>query len=235
MAEPGRSCPLSYQTRPEALNAPAQVRAETLYVVGGLYGNVQALRRILGMVAEEVDAGLPRPELVFNGDFNWFNAEPSLFREINSAVLAHRATLGNVELELVDPTDGAGCGCGYPPWVDQVTVDRSNRIMERLQPVARSCQALLSCLGRLPMHLRANVGGLGVAIIHGDPESVAGWGLALESMPPAGVGCDRITEWFRRANVDVFACTHTCTAYVQDFLIDGRRLVLNNGAVGMPR
>jgi hypothetical protein len=45
---------------------------------------------------------------------------------------------GNVETELSDPVDGAGCGCAYPDWVDEGTVARSNRIIERLRAAARS-------------------------------------------------------------------------------------------------
>ena len=40
---PGRSCPLSYRYAPSIFNRDADVHAETIYVVGGLYGNVQAL------------------------------------------------------------------------------------------------------------------------------------------------------------------------------------------------
>jgi hypothetical protein len=39
----GRSCPLAYRYQPEALAQPAQLEADTLYVVGGLYGNPAAL------------------------------------------------------------------------------------------------------------------------------------------------------------------------------------------------
>jgi myo-inositol 2-dehydrogenase/D-chiro-inositol 1-dehydrogenase len=44
---PGRSCPLAYQYQPEALAQPAQLEADTLYVVGGLYGNPAALQALL--------------------------------------------------------------------------------------------------------------------------------------------------------------------------------------------
>ena len=39
-------------------------------------------------------------------------------------------------------------------------------------------------LGELPRHLTAGVGGQRVGIVHGDPESLAGWRLALEAMEP---------------------------------------------------
>ncbi|MCC5858378.1 MAG: metallophosphoesterase [Ectothiorhodospiraceae bacterium] len=234
MPEPGRTCPLSYRTRPEDLDAAASFRTQTLYVVGGLYGNVDALSGVLALVDEEKAAGLPEPDIVFNGDFNWFNVEPSLFREVNATVLAHRAILGNVELELVDPAEGAGCGCAYPPWVDQPQVDRSNQIMERLRAAAQPCEGLFPRLAALPRQMRVDVGDVRVGILHGDPESTAGWGLALEVMPDPGTINARIADWFRRAEVDVFACTHTCTAYMQDFPFGDGRLIMNNGAAGMP-
>ena len=64
-------------------------------------------------------------------------------------------------------------------------------------------------------------------------------------MPPHGVGPapeeghdtsrERIGQYFRQAEVCAFASTHTCTAFAQDFRVDGeRRLVVNNGAAGMP-
>ncbi len=234
MAEPGRTCPLSYRTRPEDLDTSASFQAQTLYVVGGLYGNAEALSGILALADKEIAAGLPKPDIVFNGDFNWFNVEPSLFREVNAAVLAHRAALGNVELELVDPTEGAGCGCAYPTWVDQPQVDRSNEIMERLRAAAQPCQDLFPRLAALPGQMRVDVGDVRVGILHGDPESTAGWGLALEVMPDPGTSDARLADWFRRSGVDVFACTHTCTAYAQDFPIGSGRLIMNNGAAGMP-
>ena len=43
----GRSCPLAYRYQPEALAQPAQLEPDTLYVVGGLYGNLAALRTVL--------------------------------------------------------------------------------------------------------------------------------------------------------------------------------------------
>ena len=43
----GRSCPLAYRYQPEGLAEPARLSADTLYVVGGLYGNLAALRAVL--------------------------------------------------------------------------------------------------------------------------------------------------------------------------------------------
>jgi hypothetical protein len=49
----GRSCPLVYQYQPEELAQPAQLEADTLYVVGGLYGNPAALQAVLERAADE--------------------------------------------------------------------------------------------------------------------------------------------------------------------------------------
>ena len=46
---PGRSCPLHYRYAPQAFATPASPgmdELETLYVVGGLYGNALALDRV---------------------------------------------------------------------------------------------------------------------------------------------------------------------------------------------
>ena len=53
MNQAGRSCPLRYRYTPQALGAAEALRAETLYVVGGLYGNVESLRQVLAMKCEE--------------------------------------------------------------------------------------------------------------------------------------------------------------------------------------
>lgn len=51
-------------------------------------------------------------------------------------------------------------------------------------------------------------GGLKVLVLHGDPESLAGWGLAHESFSAANESV--VLEWLRATGADVIACTHTC-------------------------
>jgi hypothetical protein len=233
--DPGRSCPLSYRTTPEGLSDAPLLEAETLYVVGGLYGNHQALDALHALARTERQRGLPEPVLVFNGDFNWFNAEHDRLRAINQQVLEHPALAGNVEVELADPDPAAGCGCAYPDWVDDRMVERSNRIMERLQGVIAHEPDLRRQLQGLPRQLRARVGHEEIGIVHGDPESLAGWGLAVEAMPEPGTEDPVIRDWFERAGVDLLACTHTCLPFLQDFRVrDQRSLVVNNGSAGMP-
>jgi hypothetical protein len=128
-----------------------------------------------------------------------------------------------------------------------VVVDRSNQIMTRLRATASRFPSLVRRLGDLPRHLTATVGAERVGLVHGDPESLAGWRLALEAMEPGDpllrrqVGwrgrpttATEVLDWFGRAEVDVFACTHTGLPYAQAIPDGGhRRLVVNNGAAGL--
>jgi hypothetical protein len=241
---PGRSCPLTYRYQPEALAQPAQLEADTLYVVGGLYGNPAALQALLERADGE--PGGP-PAMVFSGDFHWLDIDPEDFQTISETVLGHYAIKGNVEAELAAAED-AGCGCAYPDYIGDAVVDCSNQIMTRLRATAGRFPELVARLGELPRYLTASVGGQRIGILHGDPESLAGWRLALEAMEPGDPLVRRqlgwrgqptttadLLDWFHRADVSVFACTHTGLPYAQDLTDhEGRRLVINNGSAGLP-
>jgi hypothetical protein len=232
---PGRTCPLHYQYGPSVFDTtPADSLSdlEVLYVVGGLYGNEPALHEVLRLFERERG----RKRLVFNGDFHWFDVEPKTFERIQREVLAHTALRGNVETELADEaaSQDAGCGCAYPEWVGDALVERSNRILDRLRdattPVSRSE------LAALPMWQIASVGPMRIGLVHGDAQSLAGWGFAQEHLfDPAHL--DVVRKWFSRAQVDAFASTHTCLPVFQQIrLADSPNLrwILNNGASGMP-
>lgn len=232
---PGRSCLLHYRYRPEdfAIDAPEHLRSlDVLYVVGGLYGNPLALGRVL----ELFDRERGRKRLVFNGDFHWFDADPEVFAQVQRGVLAHEALRGNVETELADPNADAdaGCGCAYPDWVGDGVVERSNRILARLRTAADAGQR--AALAALPMWQRADVGPLRLGIVHGDATSLAGWGFAQEHLRDAAHRAE-VARWLDCAEVDAFACTHTCLPVFQAVPgAQGRhaRWILNNGAAGMP-
>ncbi len=232
---PGRSCPLHYRYAPIRLARAAEAECETLYVVGGLYGNESALSSVLELFDREPG----HKRLVFNGDFNWFNVDPESFESINRRVLGFDALRGNVETELgaADPSDDdAGCGCAYPAWVDDGVVERSNRILRRLRATAAQFPELTQRLTALPMTRRVDVGGLRVAIVHGDAESLAGWGFAQESLQDRAHRT-QVRAWFDAAQVDVFASSHTCAPVFHALPMAGRKrtpLVINNGAAGMP-
>jgi len=230
---PGRSCPPHYGYSPRVFARAPDVVADTLYVVGGLYGNPLALDAIEQMAAlEDGDA-----KLIFNGDFHWFDAKPALFADVQRRVLAHAALRGNVETEIAADDEAAGCGCAYPESVPDEDVSRSNAILQRLREVAvqavQAAPAACSALGTLSMHAVAQVGSLRLGIVHGDAWSLAGWQFAQDGLHDEAHKA-RIESAFELAAVDGFACSHTCAPALALFAgVSGDRFVINNGAAGM--
>jgi hypothetical protein len=230
VSAPGRFCPPQYRYTPEDIARSPAIEAETLYVIGGLYGNRPALETLLHMAARE-----PRPvTLVFNGDFNWFNIDPAGFDGINSRVLEHIALRGNVETELAGEDIGAGCGCAYPATVSDAEVARSNQIEDALRATAQKFPQLRTRLGALPMYAQARVNGVAIGIVHGDTEALAGWGFARSALDdPAREGW--IARCFSRAGVRIIASSHTCLPVCRTVAAEtGPCAIMNNGAAGMP-
>lgn len=222
---PGRTCPVAYRYAPGSLARDPEIVADTLYVAGGLYGNVEALDALLEMVALEADA-----TLAFNGDFHWFDVAPADYEHVGREVLGHHAIRGNVETEIAGEDRGAGCGCAYPADVSDAEVSRSNLILERLRETARRFPEMRARQGELPMNLVAQVGPARVGIVHGDAASLAGWGFAHHALDNP-----KHSRWlasaFADARVDVYASSHTCLPACRAF---GFGAVINNGAAGMP-
>jgi hypothetical protein len=222
-------CPTDYRYSPAILNRAPDFTADILYVVGGLYGNLAALKKIEWLACRERQP----VTIVFNGDFHWFDAEPDWFAAIEKGAARHRVIRGNVETEIARPGDiGAGCGCAYPESVNEGIVTRSNEILVDLRQAA-SDAGTTAHLAALPMHLVARVGDKRVGIVHGDAASLAGWRFAHDALDdPAG---DAWREDIRaKSSVDIFASTHTCLAALRVFdLPSGRLTVINNGSAGM--
>jgi len=228
MAEgPGRTCPLSYRYDAALFRGAPALRVETLWIAGGLYGNPYALERLVELYEREPGS----TALVFNGDFHWFDVQVSQFQDIQASVGKFIALRGNVETELATPAEGAGCGCGYPDWVDDGTVTRSNAILEKLRAAAGRDPQAQAALAALPMHLTAEVGGVRVGVVHGDADSLAGWGFSQEALA-AAPGVQAAHRAFEKAGVRIFASSHTCLPVLQE--IRGAGLIANNGAAGMP-
>lgn len=227
---PGRSCPVHYRYAPQTLRRKPDFSADILYVIGGLYGNPEALRSILDLAASET-----RPvTLVFNGDFNWFNVDTRGFADINRSVLAHHALRGNVETELSGEDDTAGCGCAYPEQVDDADVERSNRMLTQLRATARKHPALRQQLAALPMTAVAAVGGERIAIVHGDCASLAGWAYDESALRDAQ-GLALAAAHCAVADARVIASSHTCLPIATRLETpNGTAALFNNGAAGMP-
>lgn len=228
---PGRVCPLRYRYGAEAIASAETRAAQTLYVVGGLYGNLPALEAVEQLAGAEREP----VRLCFNGDFNWFNIDDTQFEAINRRVLRHDAMLGNVEAEFGADADDAGCGCAYPEHVDAGVVERSNRIHATLKATARRHPQLAEAIARLPMYASFQVGDCRIAVVHGDADSLAGWRFDVEALDDCGAAT-WLAGVFARAQVDVFASTHTCLPAMRAFPRPDRPVgwIVNNGACGMP-
>lgn len=228
--QPGRSCPLHYRYAPDSLNRSPEITADTLYVIGGLYGNRPALHAIEAMAAAEAAP----VTLAFNGDFNWFNIDAAGFQEVNDTVLAHPALRGNVETEIAGDDDAAGCGCAYPDSVSDAEVLRSNAMLAQLRGTARRFPQLRARLAALPMTLVATVGGLRIAIVHGDCASLAGWSYDESALRDAA-GIARIGAHCDASGARVIASSHTCLPIALNLNTpQGVATLFNNGAAGMP-
>ena len=57
----GRACPVSYRYSPAVFDRSPQLSVHTVYIVGGLYGNHQALDTILAMAQRERDEAVTSP------------------------------------------------------------------------------------------------------------------------------------------------------------------------------
>lgn len=253
----GRSCPVHYRYSPRDLFEKSNDldigENRALYVVGGLYGNIDALKAI----EMRADLEIETPAIVFNGDFHFFNADPAYWHEVNQVVMRHHAITGNVEREISGPSDGS-CGCAYPSYVSEDIVERSNDIVGRLREVAQQGdRSVVDWLAQLPMFMTIRVGPLRVGVVHGDLHALAGWSLSVEALEPldlelhSALGCDRdpyfesssvedVEKWLAECGCDAITCTHTCLPVAQTFTgCAGHNhgtdaALFNNGAAGMP-
>ena len=234
-------CDLSYRYTPETIGAtPTELAtSSTIYVIGGLYGNRYNLEGILNLAEQEQE----HPQLIFNGDFNFFNYEEEDFISINNTVRLFTATKGNIE-DVISKSrpDLFDCGCDYPSSVSSEYIDRSNEIAGRLHSTAHlndDSESILQFLRELPMFRRIEMSsGHVVGILHGDAHSLSGWNFSHENLandssssPPSSSSLSAI-QWLNEARCDVFACTHTCLPIMVNF--GGKKAIVNNGSAGIP-
>jgi hypothetical protein len=223
----GRVCPADYRIGVSAFSGRPELSCDTLFVVGGLYGNCFALDALELLIAAESGS----VHVVLNGDIHWFDCLPEDFSEIERHVVSYRALAGNVELELCRSDDiGVGCGCAYPDCTSDAVVDRSNRIHAMLGSMLTQHPELKEPLEGRTCTAVVRVGNHRVAITHGDEKLVAGWECSRDSLQDAERQ-NELSAWMRANGVSVLATTHTCApaAVVLD-----AGAVINNGAAGMP-
>ncbi len=221
----GRTCPTDYRLPADAFSAPASLACKVLYVIGGLYGNRQALDVIERKLASE-----PGAAAVFNGDAHWFDCDPAIFSDIEQRLQRHHPLRGNVETELARSGDAFGCGCAYPEQTSADTVEHSNRIHQQLQQTVDSLPGMAEQLGKRAAWLVAEVAGEPVGITHGDEQSLAGWQCDHAALQ-RDERQQQLNVWFDQQGIRVLACSHTCSPAA---LSTGQWAVINNGAAGMP-
>lgn len=222
----GRDCPLDYRLARNAFAGEPLFDCQSLYVVGGLYGNRQALAAVAKRLAAE-----PGARLVFNGDAHWFDSDGDIFQQIEQGVGAHLALRGNVETELGRAADsGAGCGCAYPASVAEALVQRSNAIQAELKNTVQGLPGMAERLAARPSTALVRVAGQRVAISHGDEQSLAGWACSREALSEPERQ-QQLDNWFAAQNVKVLATSHSCAAVALSL---EHGALINNGAAGMP-
>ncbi|MDR0514247.1 MAG: hypothetical protein LBG81_03685 [Coriobacteriaceae bacterium] len=205
--EAGRFCPADYRLDPAVFAAKPQCRCDTLYVAGGLYGNRWAVDSLLRLI--EGDPA-KNARLAVNGDAHWFDTDPETFKAIEEKLSGAFLLAGNVEAELRRRGEvGAGCGCAYPAEVEPGIVDRSNRIHRKLKATYQGLPTLHPRFDERPFALLAQVGGVSVAVVHGDERMLAGWGCSHEALGQA-VRQHELQEWMAAHNIGVLATSHTC-------------------------
>jgi hypothetical protein len=222
----GRDCPLDYRLPGDAFAGEPLFDCQSLYVVGGLYGNRQALAALEKRLGAE-----PQARVVFNGDAHWFDRDPVIFQAIEQGMSGHLALRGNVETELGRTQDsGAGCGCAYPGSVDEALVQRSNAIQAELSKTVQRLPGMAARLAARPATALVSVGGQRVAISHGDEQSLAGWNCARETLAEPERQ-QQLDQWLARNRLRVLATSHTCTAVALNL---PHAALINNGAAGLP-
>lgn len=223
----GRVCPVDYRISEELFDGEPEYSADTLYVVGGLYGNLFALDALDELVSAEEGNVL----VVLNGDIHWFDKTAQHFLRVEQRVRKYLPLVGNVELELRRTEDlGVGCGCSYPDCTSDADVSRSNRIHSMLAEELSEYPELIELLEDRPATTTVDVVGKKIAITHGDEQLIGGWGCSRESLQDI-VRQHELDEWMAAHEVDVLATTHTCAPVA---LTLDRGALINNGAAGMP-
>eukprot|EP00967_Tisochrysis_lutea_P084367 scaffold117914_cov36-Tisochrysis_lutea.AAC.3 len=209
------SCPMAYRLGAKRFRSCPSVQASTVFAVGGLYGNSYALSAVLRRTSRERQPSLVVMNgdfNFFNADPRWWSETNTLIRKgvfrgdgesFGASPVRLLATQGNVEVEISERSSG-GCGCGYPSYVSPGVITRSDEIVSQLRAAAHhpaADRSIITWLRSLPPALAVEVvspessdsscaskPAARIAILHGDPENLSGWGLSSEAVDAEGAG-----------------------------------------------
>lgn len=198
---------------------------DNIFVVGGLYGNIEACLELLSLREE-----YPNSLFIFNGDLHWFDKDYEDFMLVERLTDYGIRLLGNVEAELIRKEENyEGCGCSYPDYVDVGVIERSDRI-HKLMRDNMSGNEVMNDISIRKKYEVINFSGKNIFITHGDENNLAGWGCSIISLKEKNRQ-EEIYGWMNRNDIDIMAVTHTCDPVL---LNNNGRVVANNGAAGMP-
>jgi diadenosine tetraphosphatase ApaH/serine/threonine PP2A family protein phosphatase len=181
--------------------------------IGGIYSNYHALLATLSDIERRgVDA------IYFLGDLGAFGPHPDRVPEL----LIERGIpgiQGNYEESL--SSGAADCNCGYTDPRDneyaQISYDYT---------AEKTSAPLKEWMGRLPLQIRLDVGGLRFLLCHGSPRRINEF--LWRSTSPEHF----LNRLFREAAADVIVCTHTGIHWHRS-LGQGRHII-NAGVIGRP-
>lgn len=221
----GRNCSLDYNLDKKWPKKYIPLLRDAIYVVGGLYGNYEALESIKEVVKEDNERFL-----VLNGDIHWFDIHEEDFLKIEEALYIPgcQLMLGNVEYELLAKDDTLGCGCNYSELVEDDFVMRSNLIHATMKRSLRN-HTILEELKFRPRSKVYRLFDKRIAITHGDEKNMAGWKCSIDELAYKSRQ-EELLNWMNDNNIDILATTHTC---LPALLRLGNKIIINNGAAGM--
>lgn len=220
----GRNCSLNYLLAKDWQKNIKDIDEDVIYIIGGLYGNIEALKAIKKLSLVESK----KPLLIFNGDIHWFDVLEKDFLEIEKIIEKDIKLLGNVEYELFSNNSNLGCGCNYPTTVSDDVVERSNIIHSIMKKNIKNYN-ILENIKKREKTIVINYKNKKIAITHGDEKNLAGWDCSRENL----TNYDRrkeLSNWFEKNNIDILATTHTCLPIVSKF---NKSILINNGSSGM--
>lgn len=234
----GRSCPIDYVLTEDMFIENEVSDYNTIYVVGGLYGNIFALEEIENIVKNGRKNG-EKSILVFNGDSHWFDKCEDTFFMVEKKIMNFITMQGNVEAEMTRDTDiGVGCGCAYPSCVDDATVERSNRIHAELKKITDANLEIKERMKERPKVKVLKMGNIKICITHGDEKLLGGWGCSVDSLSNESRRKE-LKGWMDSKGISIMAVSHTCSPVFWGYEVEKNKYeseisVINNGAAGLP-
>ena len=183
-------------------------------IFGGVYSNREAFE---ALIAEAGRLSIPPGRMIHTGDIIAYGADPqacaAMLRDLGCPAIK-----GNVEQQLADGALDCGCGFGEGTGCDLLSARWYAFASTRVD------QALCQWMGTMPDHIRFEMAGVSIRVVHGTPSSVNRFLYGPE--PDA----DYLGE-LESLSEDLVIGGHSGFPFFRKF---NPRGWLNTGAVGIP-